>query len=235
MGRYEGDRKLGKKAGLNRFVWDLRYPVVDFPERTIIWGFLGGPRVAPGTYKATLRIGDVKQEQTFQVLKDPRFEASQEDLAAQVAFQLQIRDRLNQVYRGVKVLRDVRRQSKELVDRLNQSGKDVTELRKKSEDLDKQLTAIEEELMQPRNEADQDTENFPTKLDNQLGYIYMHLDLTDSRPTDGQRERVRDLEEQIKLQLSKLNQILDADVAAFNKLALEAGASFVMLPGQTPN
>ncbi len=234
MGRYDGDRQLGKKAGLNRFVWDLRYPVVDFPERTIIWGFLGGPRVAPGTYKATVRIGDTELHETFQVLQDPRVEASQEDLDAQVAFQLQIRDRLNQIYRGVKTLRDVRRQSKELVNRLSLAGKNTVELQKKSEDLDKQLTAIEEDLTQPRNEADQDTENFPTKLDNQLGYVYMHLDLTDSKPTDGQRERVSDLAQQIEIQLSKLKGILDTDVAAFNRLALDAGALFIMLPDTVP-
>ena len=63
------------------------------------------------------------------------------------------------------------------------SGKDAGSLKTSAETLWQKLSAVESELMQPRNEADQDTENFPTKLDNQLAYLYMHLNFTDSPPT----------------------------------------------------
>ena len=187
MGSYAGDRKLTKNPGLNRFVWDLRYPVIDFPPGTIVWAYLGGVRVAPGTFKATLNVGDWKQSQTFNVLKDPRSSASQEDLDEQFAFAMQIQNRLNDLYRAVKQIRSVRQQAHDLTGKLAESGKNVSELRKASDGLWQKLTAIEDELMQSRNEADQDTENYPTKLDNQLAYIYTHLDFTDSRPTEGQR------------------------------------------------
>ncbi len=229
MGRYDGDRKLTSNAGLNRFVWDLRYPVVDFPKGTIIWGFLGGPRAAPGTYKATLRIGAMQQHQTFQILKDPRVTASQKDLEDQFIFQLQIRDRLNQIYAGVRELREAREQSIDAVARLSKHGKDISQLKKMSEDLGVKLSAVEEELMQPKNRADQDTENYPTKLDNQLGYVFMLLDATDSRPTDGQVERFRDLSREIDGQLVKLKTILNTDVAAFNKAAEALGATAVLV------
>jgi hypothetical protein len=229
MGRYEGDRKLTNKTGLNRFVWDLRYPVVDFPKGTIIWGFLGGPRVAPGTYQATLKIGDWQQQQTFEVLIDPRVSASPKDLDDQFAFQLQLRDRLNDLYRGVRAVREVRNQAKETLNRLSGAGKDVIALKNMSDSLVTKLNGIEEELMQPRNVADQDTENYPTKLDNQFGYIYMLLDSTDSRPTDGQIERLKDLNQELDVQLTKLKNILSTDVPAFNQAAAELGAVPVII------
>jgi len=84
--------------------------------------------------------------------------------------------------------------------------------------------------MQPKNEADQDTENFPTKLDNQLAYVYMHLNDTDSRPTAGQLERVRDLEQGIEKQLASLKNIMETDASAFNQLASKKGAPILVVP-----
>ena len=232
MGSYDGDRKLTTKSGLNRFVWDMRYPVVDFPQGTIIWGFLGGPRAAPGTYKATLKVGSQQQDQTFRILKDPRNTATEQDLQQQFAFQLELRDRLNDIYRGVRTIRDARSQAGEAVVRLGKLGKDTTELKKLSDTLAQKLSAIEEELMQPKNYADQDTENYPTKLDNQLGYIHMLLDQTDSKPTDGQIERLKDLNRELDIQLTKLKSILESEVVAFNKMAEELGVSAVIIGGK---
>ena len=230
MGNFSGDRILTKNIGSNRFVWDLRYPAVDFPKGTIVWGFVGGTRVAPGTFQATLAIGNWKQTQPFKVIKDPRASASEEELNEQFAFAYQIQNRLNQIYGGVRKIRFVRDQARDVVDRLSKSGKDSSELRKAADALWDKLSAIESELMQPKNEADQDTENYPTKLDNQLAYVYMHLDGTDSRPTDGQKDRVRDLETAVDAQLAKLEAVLSTDVAAFNKQALAVG----VLPVQVP-
>jgi polyhydroxyalkanoate synthesis regulator phasin len=129
----------------------------------------------------------------------------------------------------VKQIRSVRQQAHDLTGKLAASGKDVSELKKSSDSLWQKLTAIEDELMQSRNEADQDTENFPTKLDNQLAYVYTHLDFGDNRPTEGQKERVNDLNKEIDVQLAKLKAIIQTDVAAFNKLALAAGLSRVMV------
>jgi hypothetical protein len=224
MGAYAGDRKLTKNAGLNRFVWDLRYPTVDFPQGTIVWGFLGGARVAPGTFTAKLNVGDWNQSQTFTVLKDPRSSASQQDLDEQMAFSLQIQNRLNDLYRAVKQIRSVRQQANDLTGKVATSGKN-SELKKASDALWQKLTAVEDELTQSRNEADQDTENFPTKIDNQLAYVYSHLDYSDSRPTEGQKERINDLNKEMDVQFAKLKSILQTDVAAFNKLAIAAGVT----------
>ncbi|MCI0445976.1 glycosyl hydrolase, partial [bacterium] len=151
MGSYAGDRKLTKNAGLNRFVWDQRYPVTDFPPGTIVWGYLGGVKVAPGTFKATLNVGDWNQSQTFNVMKDPRSSASQEDLDEQFAFAMQIQNRLNELYRAVKQIRSVRQQAHDLTGKLAESGKNVSEMRQASDGLWQKLTAVEDELMQSRN------------------------------------------------------------------------------------
>lgn len=229
MGKYYGDRKLLKQKGLNRFVWDMRYPPVDFPAGTITWGYLGGPRVPPGEYKVTLKSGDWSQSQIFRVLQDPRSSSTQQDFEEQFALAQQCSKLLNRIYSGVRTLRSVRQQARDAAHRVAEAGKDASSLTASADQLWQKVGIIEGELMQPRNEADQDTENFPTKLDNQLAYLYMHLNFTDSPPTVAEKERVDDLARQIDAQLAALKTILDTDVPAFNKLAADAGLNKAIL------
>ena len=83
--------------------------------------------------------------------------------------------------------------------------------------------------MQPKNEADQDVENFPTKVDNQLAYVYWYVDLADARPTEGQRERYIDLKEELRVILSRLQTLINTDLAAFNDKVREMGVAPVIV------
>ena len=66
-GRYERETILPAHPGLNRFVWDLRYAVVDVAPDTIVWGYTGGPRAAPGVYQVKLSRGAWSQTQPLTV------------------------------------------------------------------------------------------------------------------------------------------------------------------------
>jgi hypothetical protein len=71
---------LGKKAGLNRYVWDLHFaspPLKDFslpisaiPRQTL--RDPRGPFALPGTYTAVLTVDGKKYSQTFMLRMDPR-------------------------------------------------------------------------------------------------------------------------------------------------------------------
>jgi photosystem II stability/assembly factor-like uncharacterized protein len=91
---------LPTKVGMNRFVWDLRYPGGPTTSGGEMegGGFGGnGPLVAPGTYRARLTTtGGVKTE-TFTVKIDPRVAkdgVTAADLAEQTRFALKVRDSL---------------------------------------------------------------------------------------------------------------------------------------------
>ena len=78
---------LPTAVGLNRFMWDLRYPGVG--------GGFGGPLAVPGTYTARLTAGGQTQTATFEVKIDPRVAkagVTQDDLAEQLQFALKVRD-----------------------------------------------------------------------------------------------------------------------------------------------
>jgi hypothetical protein len=90
---------LPTKAGMNRFVWDLRYPGGPAGGGDGEGGGFGGggPLVAPGTFKARLTAGGATRTESFTVKIDPRIAkdgTTVADLAAQTAFALKVRDAL---------------------------------------------------------------------------------------------------------------------------------------------
>jgi hypothetical protein len=90
---------LPVKAGMNRFVWDLRYaggPAAGGDGEGGGFGG-GGPLVAPGTFKARLTAGAATKTESFAVKIDPRIAkdgTTVADLAAQSALALKVRDAL---------------------------------------------------------------------------------------------------------------------------------------------
>jgi hypothetical protein len=91
---------LPVKIGMNRFVWDLRYPG-GTPAGSGDGeggGFGGqGPLVAPGTYKAKLTVDGVSKTESFAVKIDPRVAkdgVTTADLVEQTRFALEVRDLL---------------------------------------------------------------------------------------------------------------------------------------------
>jgi hypothetical protein len=90
---------LPNKAGMNRFVWDLRYaggPAAGGDGEGGGFGG-GGPMAAPGTYRARLTTNSVTRTEPFTVKIDPRVAkdgVTVADLAEQTKFALKVRDSL---------------------------------------------------------------------------------------------------------------------------------------------
>ncbi|HYL98001.1 MAG TPA: hypothetical protein VEZ90_03525 [Blastocatellia bacterium] len=103
---FGGEPWLSTKAGLNRFVWDLRYPhpdtlpysyygnLIDYIEYTLPDHAIPGetpryqppgPLVTPGEYELALTVGGKTYKQALTVKLDPRVKTSQSDLDAQLA------------------------------------------------------------------------------------------------------------------------------------------------------
>ena len=90
---------LPADTGLNRFVWDLRYPrpPVQSYEYSISAipgaGTVAdpeGPLVVPGTYRVRLTVGGVTQTQPLRIVLDPRVHVAPTVLATQLVVAKQI-------------------------------------------------------------------------------------------------------------------------------------------------
>lgn len=113
---------LTKHSGMNRFVWNLRYPHPDALSYGTFGGrgglekyvqFYGtqdavpgvtprnqplGPQVVPGDYEIVLTVDGQTYRQTLRVLKDPRVPASQYDYVEQFNLIRQMTDGMSSSY-----------------------------------------------------------------------------------------------------------------------------------------
>src|SRR4030095_13760580 len=72
--------RVSTDAGLNRFVWDMRYPEAARFPGLILWaGGTNGPRAVPGTYQVKLTADGQTYTQSFEIKKDPRLQTTQEE------------------------------------------------------------------------------------------------------------------------------------------------------------
>src|SRR6202022_3854951 len=77
------DPVLPKKSGLNRFVWNMRYPTLPGVPNVFIEGDYEGRKAAPGNYSARLKYGAQEKTVAFKILPDPRINATPADYMEQ--------------------------------------------------------------------------------------------------------------------------------------------------------
>ncbi len=218
-GRFRGGpARAPAEKGLNRFAWDLRYPdATTFPGMILWSGNTSGPRAVPGNYQVKLTVDGKTLSESFEVRKDPRVPAPQEEFQKQFDLLTKIRDKFTETSEAILQIRDVRKQANDYAARVKSepSGKEIVDAAKA---LGAKLTAIEEELYQTKNQSSQDPLNYPIRLNNKLAALGGSVAGADAAPTDQAYQVYDDLVGRINAQLDKLKQVMASDVPAFNKL-----------------
>jgi hypothetical protein len=205
-------------VGLNRFVWDLRYPEsVRFPGMILWAGEMRGPRVVPGMYQVRLTVDGKTTSENFEVKPDPRLRTSATDYAKQLELGLKIRNKVSETHNAIIQIRDVRKQVDDLLKRVagQPSYKVINDA---ATALKKNMAAVEESLYQTKNQSSQDPLNYPIRLNNKLAALAGVVSSADAAPTDQSYAVYDELVVQIDAQLAKLAQIMKTDVPAFNQL-----------------
>jgi hypothetical protein len=226
--------ELAAEPGLNRAPWDLRYAKARWvPGARIDTGEpQPGPRALPGDYTVRLTVGGHSLTQPLRVEPDPRVTTSAADLAAQLAFNLGVRDQLSRIADMVATIRGVREQLKDRGARLAGDPK-ADQLVALGEQLVTRLDAIEEAIHSPDAEVDYDIlagRHGGSKMYSRLSWLAAGADEHDGPPTQGMREVLADITDELQVQQSALETLLSVDLAKLDSLAEEQGVPYVLKP-----
>lgn len=232
------EKEIKPEAGLNRFVWDLRYEEARRVPGYYLWEYGGGARgpvAAPGQYKVRLTAGGQTQTAPLELKLDPRVNVSQADVDQQLSVLLQIREQLNHVYDAVNQIQDVRSQLAGLKRRLPE-GPGTKSISGSADDLEKKLVSIRDLLINLNISANEDSLAFPPQLDTKLAYLAMDVGTADSAPTEAEQLEFEKLKRQTTELLARWAELQRGDLAAFQKLAAETNLSTVVVPppGRAP-
>lgn len=201
--------------GLNTFNWNLRYPGATTFDGMIIWSGspARGPKAPLGDYQVRLTAGDYSKTYPFAIKMDPNYKGITEaDLKEQFDLAVKIRDKTSMANEAVIKIRETKADLKKKMQ--NTSTKAEAE---RINAVMGQLSAIEEDLYQVKNQSGQDPLNFPIKLNNRLASLRRSVESGDARPTDGAYKVFKELSAELDGHLQKLNKVMNDQVSAFGR------------------
>ncbi len=218
--------RVPDKAGLSRFVWDLRAADATDFEGLVLWfANTRGPVVPPGRYTVRMTAAGQTVSEPFTVLGDPRTSASPADLAEQYALLSAIRDRTSTAHDAVKTIRSLRGQLEARQAGLGARGGAVT---RAASPLLARLAEIERSIYQVRNRSSQDPLNYPIQLNNKIAALGPTVASTEAKPTAQAYEAFRALSAQLDAELKRLSEVLERQLPPLNAQLKKAGADRLM-------
>ncbi|MEO1594439.1 MAG: glycosyl hydrolase [Pseudomonadota bacterium] len=203
----------GKRRGLNRVEWPMRFKAPKFPPATnLVPGFLG-PRVPEGQYRVVLTKGKETIESTVQLIADPRTPHGKRDRVAQQALALELYDMINDLSFLSDNLIEIRDQAEARAE-----GAD--------EALAESLAGFAEELETLRTSLSSSKGGMISgeeQLRERLGTLYGNVTSYDGRPTRTQFDRRDSLMGELSDALTEGAALLDDKLATINAALGDAG------------
>ena len=197
---------MPNEAGVNRFVWDMRYPG---PREIPGPGFVSAeypraqpPVAPPGRYTARLSVGGRDYDRSFEIKRNPRLTATDDDLRAQFDLMVQIRNRLTDVTDAVDRLRKARQQLSERR-RADASDAALATVREKLQAIEAALTRLpgpSPHILPPK------------ALNNRLAALTGEVQQADGRPTRQMYGVFEGLSGLVGDRLRQLDEVIQKDV-----------------------
>ncbi len=209
---------LPKKAGLNRFLWDMRFATPrEIPGAVYDNGRPSGVLVLPGKYAVKLTVGGQSYSQPIEILPDPRVKSSAADLEKQFNLAIQVRDLIAADHDTVMQIRDLRTQLQALQKRIGPDA-NAKPILDAIDAINKKMAPIESQLIEPKATADQDQLNYGNMLNSQLAYLQNSVDDADDVPPQQDYDQYEIYRKRMDRISSDWKAILAKDVSDLNEL-----------------
>ena len=211
----------------NSFVWNMRYDDAKGFDGLIMWAAsLRGPIASPGQYYVKLTVNEKSEEQSFNILKDPRSNSTIEDLKEQFDFLLSVRDKVSDIHQTII---DIRSSRSQLIDLKSKISGKYPDMENSISDVISRITLIEEKLYQTKNRSGQDPLNFPIRLNNKLAHLTSVASVGNFKPTDQMYNVRDDLIGLIDKELKMWEDIKENDLVKLNSTILENNIQLITI------
>jgi hypothetical protein len=199
--------QLEVKAGMNRFVWDLRWQGAPRVKDYYLFEYEAGskgPMALPGKYQVKLTVDGITLTEPLELKPDPRVKAAPDDLQKQFATLMRIHDELTRVYTAANQIVDLRAQLQDLQKRLKLAG---------AQALDEKLGALQDHLLNVKIKANEDSLNYGLGVDGSLAGLALIVDSeSDSAPTEAALKQFEKVKAEVDQCMKRWSDIQQTDL-----------------------
>ena len=213
---------LNKGQGLQRFVWDLRYPSMKGATNVYIEGSYAGHKVGPGKYSLTLKYDGKEENVELEVKNHPNYENTLEDYKAYHEIMQHMESSLSEMHQMVNQLFTAKEQIQQILPRLN-NNKQFKSVASEAKSLVEKIKEWDEEMVQRKTKAYDDVENFPNKFTANYLFLINQTQSDIPRVNKANQDRLKELDSKWANLKASGQAILQDDLPAFNRALWQIG------------
>ena len=214
---------LPANAGMNRFVWNLRY---DDPAQIPGAFYAGlaprGPIALPGHYTVKLTIDGQSQTAPIELVRDPRVKGPDDGLRQKFALSVETWRDLDRLHRAVNDIRAAKAEVASLHKKLDGKQGNAA-LLAEGDALVAKVEPIEGTLMQVKLTGSEGNLNYPDMLNEQIYAFAGGLEDADTSPTKQEVDTYAALHAQLEAQLAAWDAVKKGELAAFEAHEKQSG------------
>jgi photosystem II stability/assembly factor-like uncharacterized protein len=211
-----------KVKGLNRHVWDMRFPIMVGAPKAYVEGSYRGHKASPGSYSVSIKYADKESKADFKILPNPHYPTTPAVYEEYHKFMSEVEANVNSMHRQVNAMGKARARLEAVFKEMGDQPK-FAALKKEGEALVKKMVAWDADMIQRKNKAYDDPDNFENKFT--ANYMFM-MNQTESdipRVNKSSRDRRAELEKEWVGLESRSKAIMETEVPAYQKKLWEAG------------
>ena len=213
---------LTVKKGVNRFVWNMRYPTMQGVPSAYLEASFSGHKAIPGNYILQLKSALGESTATAKIVDNPDFGLGAEDYQEYHAFMSKMESELTAMHKMINDAMAYQIQLKSLLVKIKEE-ESKKELYTSGTSLLKEMQAWDEDMVQRKSKAYDDVENFPNKFTANYLYLINQTESSIPRVTKGSKDRLDELTKEWEILKGRGENLLNTAVPAFNKALQEAG------------
>ena len=222
---------IPKKKGINRFVWNTRYPTMVGAPSAYMEGSFSGHKAPPGTYTMTLKYGGKELKSSFKILPSPLYKIDIATYNEHSTFMLQMEKALSDMHTKVNAILKMRQQ---IEDALKHMGEEASyaALKKEGKALVEKMRLWDEDMVQRRSKTYDDVENFPNKFTANYLFLINQTDSSIPRVNQSSRDQLAKLTTEWNALDARAKEIIETDVPAYTRKLWDAGIGAVWVGGK---
>ncbi|MEJ2584433.1 MAG: glycosyl hydrolase [Robiginitalea sp.] len=212
---------LPKEKGLNRFVWDLRYPLLPGAPKVYIEGSFRGHKAIPGTYTFRLSYAGVRQETKAAILPNPLIPTTPEAFRDYHDFMSRAEANYKEMTHMTNRLYDLQGRLKELIAHL-ENGPHV-EIASEAREVLQKMDAWDKTMVQRLSKAYDDVENYVNGFTAEYLTALNHGDSGIPRINQGTRDKIAALNARWGTLKAHAENLIKEDIEGLNRELYEVG------------